>query len=172
MSTNKTLILFILCCLLAAAGIYVAAYIERQNSEGAPPANMPSAKVAASSAEDGTYVAQVHSITTSPEDTTVTFTPVEYFDGEEAAFAAEADLSCDDQPIAACAPTLTRGYYVRASGEADFTAPVTADTKIMLRGSDSADVSALKNIRRQFDPVFEVRIENGVIAMITEKSPL
>lgn len=173
MNTNRTLLLIILACIVIAAGIYGAAYLKRQHpSEEVPAPSAPSAKVAAANAADGTYVAQVHAITVSPEDTTVTFTPVIYIDGDEATSTAEAELSCEDQPIAACAPTLTRGYYVRKSGEPDFTAPVVPDTRITLHDDADADILALKGIHRQFDPVFEVVITNGAIARIAEKSPL
>lgn len=153
--------------------MYAYAYShDRTNTLGTEASSTAAAKAASSTISDGTYTAHVRSIMTTSEDTSITFSHVTYFEGAEASSSASHEVRCPNQPIEACAPTLTRGFYVRESGAPDFTAPVPASAEIVLKDMPHASVKELQNISRQFQPVFDVVILNGNVVSITEKSPL
>jgi len=174
MSTNRIILIVVGACIIIAAGIYAYAYEKERTLAPTLPisSSTPAAKVAASAVKDGEYTVQIHSILMTPEDTSITFHPVEYFDGPDATSTAEKDVECQKQPIAACAPTLTKGYYVRDADAADFAVPLTAGTQIALRDEPNGTIDMLRTLRRQFDPVFDLEVENGVAVLLTEKSPL
>jgi FlaG/FlaF family flagellin (archaellin) len=170
MTTKRTVLLISLVCVGIAGSIYVFACSPWSKSDSSVPS--PQAKVAASDTEDGTYIVRIRTITTTPEDTLITFTHVTYFEGDSASSSAAEEVSCSDaQPIEACVPTLTKGYYVRESGASTFMAPVTSGTEITLHDNSSASMEDIQKLNRQFDPVFEVVISNGNIESITELSP-
>jgi hypothetical protein len=129
-------------------------------------------KLPAADVEDGTYTVQIHSITTRGENTYLSFSHVTYFEGDEASSSAAHEVTCpDDQPLAACVPTLTKGYYVRESGAPSFTAPLTKSSTVSLKDAAHATVEQLRDINRQFDPVFDLVIKEGAVASLTERSP-
>lgn len=173
MMTSKKILLFTLVCVLIAASIYVFAYIKEQKVQQIRSNEETSkGKVSVATIKDGTYTTQIHSIKTSPEDTTITFRHVTYFDGTAASSSATKEVPCKDQPLVACVPTLTRGYYVRKSEAPDFTAPVTAQTVITLKDQATASTKELRALERLFEPVFDVVILEGNIVSLSEKSPL
>lgn len=174
MNTNKTILLIVLACVLIAGGIYLYAYTKRDTISPTTTSTQTgaNAKVAASTVADGSYTVQIHSITTTPEDTSLTFRNVEYFEGAEASSTAAEDVTCEKQPLAACVPTLTKDYYVRDADTPDFTVPLTARTQIALRDEANATTDMLRNLKRQFDPVFDIEVKDGVVTLLTEKSPL
>jgi hypothetical protein len=173
MSARKAVAIVSLACLAIAAAIYAYAYLRSSHTTTDPSStSTPLSKIPSADLDDGTYVARIHSITTHGEDAYITFEHVNYYEGVEASTTASRDIDCpDSRPIEACAPTLTKGFYVRESDTPNFTAPITAQTSISLRGEETASLATLSDLQRQFDPVFEVIIRNGAIASLIEKSP-
>lgn len=171
MSLRRKILIMVLVCVVAAAAIYATAYSRSRKALLSAPVSQQKSAVA--SVADGVYTVRIHSILTAGEDTTLTFSPVAYFEGDEASTTAAHDIDCpDDRPLEACAPTLTKKYYVRESGDTDFTAPVTKGTIIKLGDASAESVEGLRTLSRQFDPVFDVVIKNGNILSLTEKSPI
>lgn len=113
----------------------------------------PMRKVPAANIEDGEYHAYLVSINASPEDNTLTFKPVTYFDGEEAIAAAKSDGRESE---------VRNGVYVHESGAPNFTVPVTLVTEEV--------VTALRNKMNNitYKPVFLVKIQNGAVISVEE----
>lgn len=178
MKPNHILLGIAFICIVIASVLYFYAYSHDQYRTPLPTAtstqasSTASTKVAAASIADGTYSVHVHSIMSSSEDTTITFSRVTYFEGAEASSSASQDVKCPNKPIQACVPTLTRGFYARPSELPDFTAPVPEGTPIVLRDASHATIKALRNMTRDFEPVFDVVIKDGNVLYLTEKSPL
>ncbi len=173
MKLSKILSVLALVCIVIALGMYIFAY-KAASTSFIPEVLSPShGKLSTASVEDGTYMVRIRSLTTTSDETSVTFAHVTYFEGGTASSSARHEVKCpEDQPLEACVPTLIKGFYVRESGADTFTAPVTKSTIISLHDSRSASVTELRDISRQFDPVFEIVIHEGVLESITERSPL
>lgn len=177
MKPSHILLAIAFICVLVAGGMYVFAYsnapyahlgsVATQNAS----TTASSAKVNVLPVPDGVYAVYIHSIMSTGEDTNITFSHVTYFEGTAASTSASHDVKCPDHPIEACAPTLTRGFYVRESGVPEFTAPLPTNAPILLRDNSHASAKSLRNMNREFQPVFDVEIRSGNIVSITEKSP-
>jgi hypothetical protein len=173
--TRRLVIFTVLACVCAALSLYAYAYTHQQRiySLILSAQSTPNPAAAPASVPDGSYTLQIHSILTAHDQTSLTLTHVNYFDGGTATSSAEHEAHCPkEQPLGACVPTLVKGYYVRPSGAQDFSAPLTPDSRIVLHDIIDATVDSLKNLHRQFDPVFDVTIDRGVISALIEKSPL
>lgn len=172
MNTNKKLLWVALICVVAAAGIYSYAYWKVKTSVITHTSVPAAGKLAAASVADGTYTVRIRSIMTTPEDTAITFSHVTYFEGAEASSSAAHDVPCKDRPLEACTPSLAYGYYVRASGAPDFTAPIPHQAAIVLKDNAHGSLRDLQNIQRDHDPVFDISIQDGNVVSVIERTPL
>jgi hypothetical protein len=172
MKLRTVILIVVVVCLAIAAGFYAYAYYRTHQADPHP--ILPVAhKASPATIEDGTYTVRIHSILTAGEVTTITFDHVTYFEDDAASSTAAHDIECpDDRPLEACAPTLIKGYFVRESGAPAFTAPIVANSAIVLKQPGQASIDALRSLDRQFDPVFDVVIQGGAIVSLTEKSPI
>jgi hypothetical protein len=177
MKSNQILIAIAFVCIIVAGVMYLFAYSRapyahlNTNLASSTASTSVSAKIAAAGIEDGTYTVHIHSILSTAEDTRITFSHVTYFEGAEASSSASHDVPCPNKPLEACVPTLTRNFYVRQSGTPDFTVPVPSQASIVLHDVPHGTVKSLRDIVREFQPVFEVVVINGNVVSITEKSP-
>jgi hypothetical protein len=155
MKSNQILIAIAFVCIIVAGVMYLFAYSRapyahlNTNLASSTASTSVSAKIAAAGIEDGTYTVHIHSILSTAEDTRITFSHVTYFEGAEASSSASHDVPCPNKPLEACVPTLTRNFHDVPHGT----------------------VKSLRDIVREFQPVFEVVVINGNVVSITEKSP-
>lgn len=130
----------------------------------------PKGKVAVNTTvEDGEQYGQIVSVNQNPEDTTVTYMHVTYFTGDEARLSAQNEVECTGD-IESCVPSLTNGYYVRASGAPDVTAPVPASANITLKANAKASRNELASYIQTsaIAPVFVITIKDGQVSAIRE----
>jgi hypothetical protein len=178
MKPNQILLGIAFICLVVAGTMYLFAYSRapythlNTQSATSTASTSTSTKLATASITDGAYTVYVHSIMSNSNETSITFTHVTYFEGTQASTTASRDVKCPNQPIQACVPTLTRGFYVRESGASDFSAPVPSNAVIVLRDVAHGTTKSLRNMVRDFQPVFDVVIQNGNVSSIVEKSSL
>lgn len=169
MSINRIIFFVGVVCVLVAAGIYTYAYFGQKSAKSTA---LQAAHITGkSSIADGTYTVEIDSITSTPDFESITFTHVTYFEGAEAKASAQHDeTTCKDQPIEACVPSLSHGYYVRpTSSDFDFTALKGNDTHIVLTENKNATMDDLRNLKRDYRPVFEVSVKGNEIEKLVEK---
>ena len=157
---NKVLtavVIVVILLVIAGIAITMGNRVEETNQPASVmmPENTTEQKVAPSTVEDGEYYTFIEEINTNPEDTTITFKHVMFFEGEEATLAATDEGRLDE---------VRNGYYARASGAPNFIAPLSADAS--MTANDLHALTGDSNYR----PVFLVTIENGAIVGIEEVS--
>jgi hypothetical protein len=124
-----------------------------ENENAVSNTDTPLGKVAAANIEDGEYYAYVEAVNSSPEDTTVTFKHVMYFEGEVASSTAANEGRSAE---------VRNGVYVRESGAPGFTAPLGMASNI------SADGIRMAINDPSYRPAFRVTIQEGAIVKMEE----
>jgi hypothetical protein len=161
MNQNKKSIkiIGIMVALLAIAAIVIALdyrsedEVINENESAATTVESPLGKVAAANIEDGEYYATIQEINENPEDTTITFKHVMYFEGEAASSTAAQEGKSGE---------VKNGVYVRESGAPSFTAPLSSDTNItaaQLRATITDPA---------YKPAFKVIIKEGAVVKVEE----
>jgi hypothetical protein len=127
-------------------------------------------------AEDGEYAALVREVGPGPS---IRVDKVEFLDGEEARRAAAEDTECEAENAEECVPSLSSGFYVRNTEQAEIVVPVAPGALIRTQdgGSPVLYQRSFDGFEAQFRETaeylryspFRIRVENGAAVLIEQQ---